>query len=127
GPSQAHGPAQRHREVARVLPLVRRVIAQTERRVLHGEQVLAEDKVVSLVEPHTAIIPRHKPGRPVEFGRKVWLAEVEGGIITDARVLAGAPPDAPEVAPSLARHQRWVGCGVLTANLVTIARATAAR
>jgi len=110
GPSQAHGPAQRHREVARVLPLVRRVIAQTERRVLHGEQVLAEDKVVSLVEPHTAIIPRHKPGRPVEFGRKVWLAEVEGGIITDARVLAGAPPDAPEVAPSLARHQRQFGC-----------------
>jgi IS5 family transposase len=96
-------------ELARVVPLVRRVIDQTERRVLHGESVPAEAKVVSLVEPHTAIIPRHKAGRPVEFGRKVWLAEAEGGIVTDARVLAGAPPDAPEVLPSVRRHQRQFG------------------
>ncbi len=108
-PGTEPGAARRRHEVARVLPLVRRVIAQTERRVLHGEPVRAEAKVVSLVEPHTAILPRHKPGRPVEFGRKVWLAEVEGGIITDARVLAGAPPDAREVAPSVARHQRQFG------------------
>jgi IS5 family transposase len=96
-------------ELARVLPLVRRVIDQTERRVLHGEPVPAEAKVVSLVEPHTAIIPRHKAGRPVEFGRKLWLAETEGGIVTDARVLEGAPPDAPEVLPSVRRHQHQFG------------------
>jgi transposase, IS5 family len=96
-------------ELARVLPLVRRVIDQTERRVLLGEPVPAESKVVSLVEPHTAIIPRHKAGRPVEFGRKLWLAEAEGGIVTDARVLDGAPPDAPEVLPSVARHQWQFG------------------
>ena len=102
-------PALVQRELARVLPLVRRVIDQTERRVLHGEPVAAEAKVVSLVEPHTALIPRHKAGRPVEFGRKLWLAEAEGGIVTDARVLAGAPPDAPEVLPSVARHQRQFG------------------
>jgi IS5 family transposase len=96
-------------EFARVLPLVRRVIDQTERRVLHGEPVPADSKVVSLVEPHTAIIPRHKAGRPVEFGRKLWLAEAEGGIVTEARVLEGAPPDAPEVLPSVRRHQRQFG------------------
>ena len=96
-------------ELARVLPLVRRIIDQTERRVLHGEPLPAEAKVVSLVEPHTAIIPRHKAGRPVEFGRKLWLAEAEGGIVTDARVLEGAPPDAPAVLPSVARHQRQFG------------------
>lgn len=92
--------------LTRLVPLVRRVIAQAERRVLHGEPVPAADKVVSLHEPHTAIITRHKPGRPVEFGRKLWLAEADGGIVTDARVLAGAPPDAPHVLPSLARHRR---------------------
>jgi IS5 family transposase len=96
-------------ELARMLPLVRRIIDQTEHRVLHGEPVPAEAKVVSLVEPHTAIIPRHKAGRPVEFGRKLWLAEAEGGIVTDARVLDGAPPDAPEVLPSVRRHQRQFG------------------
>ena len=39
----------------------------------------------------------------------MWLAEVEGGIVSDARVLTGAPPDAPEVRPSLARHRRQFG------------------
>jgi IS5 family transposase len=92
--------------LGRVLPLVRRVIAQAERRVLRGEAVPAAAKVVSLVEPHTAVLPRHKPGRAVEFGRKLWLAEAAGGLVTDARVLAGAPTDAPQVAGSLARHRR---------------------
>jgi len=93
----------------RLLPLVRRVIAQAERRVLQGEAVPADEKVVSLVEPHTAVITRHKPRAPVEFGRKLWLAEAEGGIVTDARVLAGAPPDAPHVRPTLARHRHQFG------------------
>jgi transposase, IS5 family len=96
-------------ELDRLLPLARRVIDQAERRVLRGEQVPSADKVLSLVEPHTAVITRHKPGKPVELGRKLWLAEADGGIITDARVLDGAPPDAPHVGPSLARHQRQFG------------------
>jgi IS5 family transposase len=93
----------------RLLPLVRRVIAQAERRVLRGEAVPAAEKVASLVEPHTAILPRHKPGQPVDIGRKLWLAEADGGIVTQARVLAGAPPDAGEVEPSLERHRRQFG------------------
>ncbi|MBI3964492.1 MAG: transposase, partial [Chloroflexi bacterium] len=96
-------------DLARVLPLVGQVIARTERRVLGGETVPAGEKVLSLVEPHAAVIARHKPGKPVEFGRKVWLAEAEGGIVTDVRVLAGAPPDAEQVGASLARHQDQFG------------------
>ena len=93
----------------RLLPLARRVIDQAERRVLRGEPVPAEQKVVSLVEPHTAIVPRHKAGQPVAFGRKLWLAEAEGGIVTQTKVLEGAPPDAAEVEPSVARHRRQFG------------------
>jgi IS5 family transposase len=96
-------------EVARVLPLARQVIAQAERRVLHGEAVPAAEKVVSLVEPHTAIITRHKAGHPVEFGRKLWLGEADGGIITDVQVLDGAPPDSAQVLPTIARHRRQFG------------------
>jgi IS5 family transposase len=96
-------------QLDRLVPLARRVIAQTERRVLRGERVPAEAKVLSLVEPHTAILPRHKAGQAVEFGRKLWLAEVDGGIVTDARVLLGARPDAPEVVPSVERHRRQFG------------------
>lgn len=57
-------------DLGRLLPLVRQVLAQAARRVLHGAPVPASEKLVSLHEPHTAIITRHKPGHPVEFGRK---------------------------------------------------------
>jgi IS5 family transposase len=96
-------------DLDRLVPLARRVIDQAERRVLRGEAVPAADKVVSLVEPHTAVIPRHQAGQRVEFGRKLWLAEVDGGIICDVDVLDGAPPDAPQVMPSVERHRRQFG------------------
>jgi IS5 family transposase len=93
----------------RVLPLAHQVIAQAERRVLRGAAVPATEKVVSLVEPHTAIIPRPKAGHTVELGRTLWLGEVEGGIITAVQVLDGAPPDSAQVLPSLAHHPRQFG------------------
>jgi transposase, IS5 family len=106
GEQPAGGPGA---DLDRLLPLVRRVIEQAERRVLRGERVPAEQKVASLVEPHTAILPRHKPGQPVDIGRKLWLAEADGGIVTQAKVLEGAPPDAAEVEPSVQRHRRQFG------------------
>lgn len=96
-------------QLERCVPLVRHVIRQATRRVLQGEQVPAGEKVVSLHEPHTAIIPRHKAGQPVDFGGKLWLGEVDGGIISDYQVLDGAPPDAAQVAGSMARHRRQFG------------------
>jgi IS5 family transposase len=86
------------------VPRVEQVIAQTTRRVLQGETVPASEKVVSLFAPHTAIIRTGKAGKPTEFGRVLWVAETEGGIITQARVLEGNPDDAAELVPSLDRH-----------------------
>jgi IS5 family transposase len=88
------------------LPLVAQVINQTTRRVFQQETVPASDKIVSLFEPHTAIIQRGK-ARPneTEFGRKVWYCESDGGIITDYRLLRGNPPEADYGLPSL-QHQR---------------------
>ena len=87
------------------LPLVQQVINQTTRRVFGGEAVSATEKIVSLFEPHTAIIQRGK-SRPheTEFGRKVWYCESDGGIITDYRLFAGNPPEAIQWLPSL-KHQ----------------------
>ena len=94
------------------LPLVQQVINQTTRRVFQGEAVPASDKIVSLFEPHTAIIQRGKSRpRETEFGRKVWYCESDGGItkvtsvITDYRWLVGNPPEACQWLPSL-KHQR---------------------
>ena len=93
----------------RIVPRVEQVIRQTTRRVIHGASVPAGEKVVSVFEPHTAIIRKGKAGKPVEFGRVLWLGETEGGIITQARVLAGNPDDATEVVPSLDQHLQQFG------------------
>lgn len=90
----------------RVIPLVRQVVAQTTRRVFQGEAVPAEEKLVSLFEPHTAIIRKGKPGHPTEFGRVIWLDEVEGGIISRYAVLEGNPAEEAQWPPSLDHHLR---------------------
>jgi IS5 family transposase len=73
--------------VQEVIPLVERVIAQTRMRVVEGKKVASDQKVLSLFEPHTRAIPRHKGGALVEFGRQVMLDEVEGGIVTRYQIL----------------------------------------
>ena len=91
------------------IPRVRQVIDQTTRRVLQGESVPASEKLLSIFEPHTAIIRKGKLGKPTEFGRVVWLDEVEGGIISRYVVLAGNPDDATQLKPSLEHHIRRFG------------------
>jgi IS5 family transposase len=92
------------------LPLVRRVIAQTRRRVFDGQSVPAAQKLVSLFEPHTAVIRRGKtPPRDTEFGRKIWYSEVDGGLVSDYRLLSGNPPDDQQWAASVRQHQALFG------------------
>jgi IS5 family transposase len=83
-----------------------RVIDQTRRRVIEGEQVPSDEKVYSIFEPHTDLIKRGKAQKPVEFGHKVFLAESAQGLITDYRVLTGNPADSDHVEGSLERHQQ---------------------
>jgi IS5 family transposase len=97
-------------ELERFERLLERVVDQTERRrVLSGESVAASEKVVSLFEEHTAIIARGKAGKKTEFGRKVWLEEVEGGIVSGYRILEGNPSDEKQLLPSLENHLRLFG------------------
>jgi IS5 family transposase len=89
------------------IPLVQRVIDQADRRVVRHESVPASDKLVSLFEPHTAIIRRGKAApHGTEFGHKVWLDEVEGGIVSDYRILCGNPPDQDQFPDSVRHHQK---------------------
>jgi transposase, IS5 family len=107
---QAGGAGQRLAEqLDHFVPLVRQAISQARRRVLEGEQVPASEKVVSLFEPHTRIIPRHKGGAEVEFGRLVVFDEVEGGIVTRFEVLEDKTAEHGQLAPALAHHQRVFG------------------
>lgn len=86
------------------LPRTERVIEQTRRRILQGEQVPAQEKIVSLFEEHTDIIRRGKESRPVEYGHKIWLSEVEGGLVSRYRILEGNPSDEQQWKPSLKAH-----------------------
>jgi len=78
-------------ELDRYVVLVRKVIDQTKRRVLKGEQVPAEDKIVSLFEDHTDII--EKGGRETEFGHKICLTIGDSTLILDCLILDGNPVD----------------------------------
>lgn len=90
--------------LAHFVPLAQQVIQQTTRRILHGEQVPASEKIVSLFEEHTNIIRRGKESRPVEYGHQVWLNEVEGGLVSPYRILEGNPSDEQQWKPSLKAH-----------------------
>ena len=92
-------------EAEAVLPLVKRVIAQTRSRVLEGKKVSSDQKVLSLFEPHTRAIPRHKGGAQVEFGRHVILDEVEGGIVTRYEILEH-PHEHGQAIEAVQHHQK---------------------
>src|SRR5437764_30978 len=92
-------------QATEVLPLVKRVIAQTRSRVLAGKKVSSDQKMLSLFEPHTRAIPRHKGGALVEFGRQVVLDEVEGGIVTRYEILEH-PHEHGQAIEAVQHHQK---------------------
>lgn len=87
------------------MPLVEQGIAQATRRILHDEQVPAQQKILSLFEEHTQIITRQKMGKPREFGRKVLIDEVDGGIISRYEILKEVGREHPHLPASLEAHQ----------------------
>ena len=89
-------------EVDHFLPLIARVLDQSERRVLHGQAVPARDKLVSLFEPHADIIV--KGSRDVQYGHKLNLVTGKSGLILDLVIEAGNPADAERFLPMLDRH-----------------------
>lgn len=91
-----------HAQVRHYKPLIHKVIAQTERRVLAGEQVPASDKLVSLFEPHTDIIVKGR--RDVQYGHKINLTTGRTGMVLDLVVEAGNPADSARLMPMLERH-----------------------
>ena len=96
-------------EITGYCKLADRVIDQSRRRVLQGEQVPTAEKIYSIFESHTDLIKRGKAQKPVEFGHKVFLAESAQGLITDYQVLDGNPSDTDHVQSSLDRHQQTFG------------------
>jgi len=90
------------------LPLVGKVIEQTQQRVFRGNTHV-EGKIVSLFEPHSQVIRKGKADKPNEFGRLVRVDEVENGIVSGYQVLEGNPADTGSFLPALQQHQSCFG------------------
>ncbi len=95
-------------QLGHYLPLIERILVQSERRVLRGQPVPAGEKLVSLFEPHADIIV--KGVRDVQYGHKLNLVTGKSGLILDVVVEAGNPADAERFLPMLERQ--ITRCGV---------------
>jgi len=90
-PEQAALGAWVKTQIAHYLPLVRQVICQAARRVLHGESVPASEKLVPIFEPHIDIIKKDR--HDTYYGHKVCLTGGVSNLILDCQILSGNPAD----------------------------------
>jgi IS5 family transposase len=78
-------------QLQQYIKLTHCVIAQTERRITHGEIVPAHEKIVSIFEPHTDIIVKDR--RETLYGHKVCLTGGSSNLIVDCLIVEGNPAD----------------------------------
>ena len=89
--------------------LGRQVIDQARRRVLEGKQVLNEEKLFSIFEPHTELIKRGKAGTPIEFGHMIQIQQTSEKFITDYEVFENKPVEYTLVDRALRSHRDLFG------------------
>jgi transposase, IS5 family len=94
-------------ELERYVDLARKVIEQTERRVLKDESVPAAEKIVSIFEPHTDIIVKDRRG--THYGHKVCLCVGTSNLITDCVITEGNPADTELTLTMLDRQHEIYG------------------
>ncbi|MEJ2024242.1 MAG: ISNCY family transposase [Deltaproteobacteria bacterium] len=89
------------------IPLAERVIDQTTRRIIYDEKVPAEEKVVSIFEPHTDIIKKDR--RETFYGHKICLTSGRSNLISDCLIVEGNPADSSLTIAMLDRHDQIYG------------------
>jgi len=98
---QAEQVLRRMDQVLQQLPKARQ---QARQRIVQGELVPSEEKILSLYESQVRVIVRHKAGAEVEFGNTLFLVESAQGLILDWDLFCeSAPGDAKLVLPALQR------------------------
>jgi len=95
------------RKFKELIALAERVMDQTTRRVIYDEQTPAEEKVVSIFEPHTDIIKKDR--RETYYGHKVCLTTGRSNLISDCLIVKGNPADSSLTVQMLDRHDQIYG------------------
>jgi IS5 family transposase len=104
-------------DLSTLLEATTRIIGQTRQRVA-GTTPAGASRVVSLHDQQARPIAKGRLGKPVEFGYKAQVADNDDGVVLDHDVQAGNPPDAPQLAPAVARITKRKGRppGTVTAD-----------
>jgi transposase, IS5 family len=104
-------------DLAELLAATRQIAAQTRQR-LAGTTPDGATRRVSLHDLDARPIAKGRLDKPVEFGHKAQIADNDDGIVLDHTVEVGNPPDAPQLAPAVARVTKRAGRapGTVTAD-----------
>ena len=94
-------------ELSHFQALMKKVIHQTQRRVIQNESVPSEEKIVSIFEEHSDIIV--KGFRDIQYGHKVNVCSVKEGFITFLSIEKGNPNDSQLFLPVLDSHEKNYG------------------
>lgn len=98
------------RRMDRVLEQLPQARKQARRRILQGQAVPNQEKILSLYEPDVNVIVRKKAGAEVEFGNTLLLAENPQGLIIDWELFRqSAPADAQLLPRTIGRMEEAYG------------------
>jgi IS5 family transposase len=68
-----------------------------------------EEKILSLIEPHTELLVRGKAGKRIEYGHMIQIQQVSEKFITDYEVFEKKPVDYTLLDPALESHKTLFG------------------
>ena len=113
---QAVPPAERKNLLFHYVSLTAKVCDNASRRVLEGETLPNEEKVLSIFEPHTELIKRGKQPVEIQFGHNVLLIEDAVGFVVDYRVVDDGVLDQDLVVPVMRQLQARMGGKIKSAS-----------
>lgn len=98
------------RRMDQVLEQLPKARKQARQRILAGQLVANEEKILSLYEPEVHVIVRQKAGAEVEFGNTLLLVENPQGLIIDWELFRqSAPADSALLPRSVGRMEQAYG------------------
>jgi IS5 family transposase len=103
------------RRMDRVLEQLPQARQQARQRILQGQLVPNQEKILSLYEPDVNVIVRQKAGAEVEFGNTLLLAENPQGLIIDWELFRESAPADAQILPRSLEHMEKAYGAVLKA------------
>jgi IS5 family transposase len=89
-------------EIETLADIVETIAGQARVRI-SGQTPPGSTRLVSLHDVDARPIAKGRLGKPVEFGYKAQVTDNTDGIVVDHVIVKGNPPDAPMLAPAIAR------------------------